>query len=115
VGVEVVALLLRQLDVLERRGDLVKGQKPLLHAFQDEPLQFPGVRTTLSGPEPSAEKPCVLYAFDLPLRDGEPRVRGLQHRQKRLLVPPRRYGLTVAASTSALATTRPADVTPGVG
>ncbi len=82
VGVEVVALLLRQLDVLERRGDLVIAQKPLLHACRDEPLQFPGVGTTVSRPKPSAEKPCVLYAFDLPLRGGEPGVRRLQHRQR---------------------------------
>src|SRR2546430_6947440 len=88
VGVEVVDLLPRQLDVLERGGDLVIGQTPLLHAFRDESLQFPGVGTTVSGPKLGAEKPCVLYGFDLPLRDGKPGVRGLQHRQREYLFVP---------------------------
>jgi hypothetical protein len=70
IGVEILGLLPRQLDILKRGGDLVVGQKPLLKAIRDEPLQFPGVGRTRSRPKLSAEKSCVSYGFDLPLRDG---------------------------------------------
>ena len=40
VGVEVLDLLLRELDVLERVDDLVIGEKALLLSFGDELLEL---------------------------------------------------------------------------
>src|SRR5439155_24612948 len=81
VGVELLDLLPRQLDLLERGRDLVVGQKPLLKAIGDEPRQLFGVRRSRSRPQLSTEPPGALRAFVLPLGDGEPGVRGLHHRK----------------------------------
>src|SRR2546426_2258795 len=82
VGVEVLALLPRQLDDLKRGCDLVIGEKPLLKAIRDEPPQFFSDGRTRFRPQFGAEKPCALCAFDLPLRDNEPGIRGLRHRNQ---------------------------------
>src|SRR6266508_4352868 len=76
-GVDLLALLPCQLDILERVRDLVVGQKPVLKAIRNEPLKPLGVRATVSQPEFGAEKAC-----DFPLRDREPGVRGLHHRKE---------------------------------
>src|SRR5262249_4885079 len=87
VGIEVVDLLLRQLNVLKRGGDLVIGQKPLLDAFRYELQQFPCAGTTVSRPELSS----LASALALTLRDGEPSVRVLQHGQE-ITCSPERVG-----------------------
>jgi hypothetical protein len=70
VGVEVLTLLLRQLDVLERRGDLVTGQKPLLHAIGDESRQLLGIE--VSRPELNTERGWASSAPARPLRNRKP-------------------------------------------
>ena len=80
VGVEVLDLLRIQLDVLKPGSDLVVSQKPLRKTVRDEQPQLLGVESTLSRPELSAERPCVLSGSDLPVGEAEPGVRGLHHR-----------------------------------
>jgi hypothetical protein len=72
-GVDLLALLPCQLDILERVRDLVVGQKPVLKAIRTEPLKPLGVRATLSQPEFGAEKPR-----DLKIAVGAVRVEGVE-------------------------------------
>ncbi len=109
--VEVVDLLLRQLDLLERRGDLVIGQKPLLHHAATSRCS-PRRRHERLPPTTQRRATAATVRARAAVPRQEPRVRRLHHRHEttrsprasrsrpshseRLLACPRRAHVRVA-------------------